>query len=76
MNSHSNVDILWIVVASALVFVMRVGFAMLESGMTRSKNSINVSTKVLTDLGVSLLIYWIVGFGLMFGKSQSSSLFS
>ncbi len=79
MNNHSNVDILWIVVASALVFVMRVGFAMLESGMTRSKNSINVSTKVLTDLGVSLLIYWVVGFGLMFGKSQQglvgSSLF-
>jgi Amt family ammonium transporter len=50
---------------------MRVGFAMLESGMTRSKNSINVSTKVLTDLGVSLLIYWILGFGLMFGTSQS-----
>jgi Amt family ammonium transporter len=71
VGNHSNVDILWIVVASALVFIMRVGFAMLESGMTRSKNSINVSTKVLTDLGVSLLIYWIVGFGLMFGKSQS-----
>ena len=68
--SPSNIDILWIVVASALVFLMRVGFAMLESGMTRSKNSINVSTKVLTDLGVSLLAYWAVGFGLMFGASQ------
>jgi Amt family ammonium transporter len=71
MGTQSTVDILWIIVASALVFVMRVGFAMLESGMTRSKNSINVSTKVLTDLGVSLLAFWIVGFGLMFGASQS-----
>jgi len=43
MGTPSNVDILWIVVASALVFLMRVGFAMLESGMTRSKNSINGS---------------------------------
>jgi len=71
MNQLSSVDILWIVVASALVFIMRVGFAMLESGLTRSKNSINVSTKVLTDLGVSLLAFWIVGFGLMFGASNS-----
>ncbi len=70
MGTQSSVDILWIIVASALVFVMRVGFAMLESGMTRSKNSINVSTKVLTDLGVSLIAFWIVGFGLMFGASQ------
>ncbi len=70
MPLHSDLDVLWIVVASALVFVMRVGFAMLESGMTRSKNSINVSTKVLTDLGVSLLVYWLLGFGLMFGASQ------
>jgi Amt family ammonium transporter len=76
---HTSVDILWIIVASALVFIMRVGFAMLESGMVRSKNSINVSTKVLTDLGVALLAYWLVGFGLMFGASQGgwfgSSLF-
>ena len=71
MNHDNSADILWIVVASALVFLMRVGFAMLESGMTRSKNSINVSTKVLVDLGVSLLAYWVVGFGLMFGVSRS-----
>jgi Amt family ammonium transporter len=71
MTHDSSVDVLWIIVSSALVFLMRVGFAMLESGMTRSKNSINVSTKVLVDLGVSLLAYWVVGFGLMFGLSQS-----
>ncbi|NNM66500.1 MAG: ammonium transporter [Spirochaetales bacterium] len=68
--AHTPVDILWIIVASALVFIMRVGFAMLESGMVRSKNAINVSTKVLTDLGVAFLAYWLVGFGLMFGSSQ------
>jgi len=62
-------DILWIVVASALVFVMQAGFAMVESGLTRSKNSINVAIKNLTDLGVSLLSFWIIGFGLMFGAS-------
>lgn len=68
---HTLIDILWVITASALVFVMRAGFAMLESGMVRSKNSINVSVKVLTDLGVSLLAFWPLGFGLMFGQSQN-----
>ncbi len=63
------VDSLWIMVASALVFVMQGGFALLESGVTRSKNSINVAIKNLTDLGISLMVYWGVGFGLMFGVS-------
>ncbi len=62
-------DILWIIVASCLVFIMQAGFAMVESGLTRSKNSINVAIKNLTDLGVSTIFFWIVGFGLMFGSS-------
>jgi ammonium transporter, Amt family len=43
-------DILWIVVAACLVFFMQAGFAMVETGLTRSKNSINVAIKNLTDL--------------------------
>ena len=65
----SMVDILWIITASALVFVMRAGFAMLESGLVRSKNSINVTVKVLTDLGAALVVFWPFGFALMFGAS-------
>jgi Amt family ammonium transporter len=42
---------------------------MLESGLVRSKNSINVTVKVLTDLGVSLIVFWPFGFALMFGAS-------
>lgn len=68
MNA-SMIDILWIVVASGLVFIMQAGFAMLESGLTRSKNSINVAMKNLTDLGVSLFLYWFFGFAIMFGAS-------
>ena len=61
------VDQLWVVMASTLVFVMQAGFAMVETGMTRSKHSINVAIKNLTDFGVSTLVFWAVGFGLMFG---------
>lgn len=50
---------------------MQAGFAFVESGLTRSKNSINVAIKNLTDLGISLLIYWAVGFAVMFGVSHT-----
>ena len=62
-------DYLWIIVASGLVFLMQAGFAMVESGLTRSKNSINVAIKNLTDLGVSVIFFWLFGFALMFGQS-------
>jgi Amt family ammonium transporter len=64
-------NVLWIVISAALVFIMQGGFALVESGLTRSKNSINVAIKNLTDLGVSVLAFWLVGFAIMFGLSES-----
>ncbi|MEJ5285401.1 MAG: ammonium transporter [Brevinematales bacterium] len=64
-------DILWVNISAILVFFMQPGFAMLEAGLTRSKNSINVAMKNLTDLGISAIIYWCIGFALMFGTSKS-----
>ena len=62
-----GIDLLWIVIASALVFVMQAGFLCLESGMTRSKNNINVAIKNFCDFCIAALAFWVVGFGLMFG---------
>lgn len=62
---------LWLLVSSGLVFLMQPGFMCLESGLTRSKNSINVAVKNLADVGVSVGLYWAIGFGLMFGQTQS-----
>lgn len=69
MDFQSLIDTLWVIMASSLVFFMQAGFSMVESGLTRSKNSINVAVKNLTDLGVSILFFWMIGFGLMFGDS-------
>jgi Amt family ammonium transporter len=66
---RTTLDYVWIILGSALVFMMQAGFAMVESGLTRSKNSINVAIKNLTDYGISTMVYWILGFGLMFGTS-------
>ena len=76
----AEIDLLWVIFASALVFLMQGGFLCLESGMTRSKNSINVAIKNLADFCLSTLVFWLVGFGLMFGLSYQgwigSGLFS
>ena len=63
------IDILWILVSGSLVFLMQSGFMCLESGMTRSKNSINVAIKNLADFVFAILLFWMIGFGFMFGQS-------
>ena len=63
-------DIVWVIVSTILVFVMQAGFLCLESGLVRSKNSINVAAKNISDFIVSSSLYWLFGFGLMFGDSQ------
>ena len=67
----SVVDNFWVIISSVLVFLMQPGFMCLESGLTRSKNSINVAIKNLADFVFSVICFWFLGFGLMFGVSHS-----
>ncbi len=67
MDSQSMLDIMWILMSAALVFLMQAAFLCLESGLTRTKNNINVALKNLTDFGVTTVIFWLFGFGIMFG---------
>lgn len=66
-----NMNTLWVVTASVLVFFMQAGFALLESGSTRAKNSINVMMKNFIDVCMATLVFWTVGYGLMFGESTT-----
>ena len=68
-NVKSLVDTLWVINCAILVFIMQAGFMCMESGLSRQKNSINVALKNAADFGVSVVIFWLFGFGLMFGKS-------
>ncbi|HRX15889.1 MAG TPA: ammonium transporter [Spirochaetota bacterium] len=65
----SDVDILWVTISAALVFFMQAGFLMLESGLVRSKNTINVAIKNLVDYIAGSIGFFVVGFGLMFGSA-------
>ena len=60
----SPIDLLWVLLCAGLVFVMQAGFLCLESGLTRSKNSINVAAKNMADFSVAALLFWLIGFGL------------
>ena len=67
----SLLDIFWVLVCAGFVFLMQGGFLCIEAGMTRSKNNINVALKNLADLGLSVVLYWAVGYGLMFGVTHN-----
>ncbi len=62
-------DTMWLITAGALVFFMQAGFALLESGMSRSKNAINVVMKNYMDVCIGSIAFWMIGYGLMFGNN-------
>ncbi|MCD6389237.1 MAG: ammonium transporter [Desulfobulbaceae bacterium] len=70
-DPQQGLDVLWIILCSGLVFLMQAGFLCLESGLTRRKNSINVAIKNLADFCLTTVVFWVVGFGLMFGASRN-----
>ncbi|MDR0804932.1 MAG: ammonium transporter, partial [Oscillospiraceae bacterium] len=61
---------LWVLIGAALVFFMQAGFAMVETGLTRAKNAGNIIMKNTMDFVIGSLLYWLVGFGIMFGVNN------
>ena len=67
MELATYVDSLWIVVAGILVMFMQPGFMLVETGFTRSKNSVNIVMKNFMDFSVGAVTYWAFGFALAYG---------
>ena len=63
-----SIDTIWILVAAVLVMFMQPGFALVEAGFTRSKNTANILMKNLMDFSIGSLIFWILGYTLMYGE--------
>jgi len=68
---EQQIDTLWVLISAILVFIMQAGFMCLEAGLSRKKNNINVALKNIADFGVSVSVFWALGFGIMFGSSMS-----
>lgn len=66
-----NVDMTWVMSAAALVMMMQVGFLLLEAGMVRSKNSVNVAQKNMLDFVFAVAAFAIAGFMIAFGHSNN-----
>lgn len=66
-----SVDSVWVIVGGILVFFMQAGFALVESGSVRSKHTVNVLMKNYMDACLGGLIFWLFGFGLMFGMNST-----
>ncbi|KOH46953.1 ammonium transporter [Sunxiuqinia dokdonensis] len=64
-----GIDNMWLLIAGFMVMFMQPGFAMVEAGFTRSKNTANILMKNLMDFSIGSLLYWIIGFTLMYGES-------
>ncbi|MCH7574431.1 MAG: ammonium transporter [Candidatus Marinimicrobia bacterium] len=67
---QANLNVVWTILAAFLVFFMQAGFALLETGMTRAKNAVNILMKNVMDFSVGSVAYFLLGFGLMFGVSN------
>ncbi|WP_347838802.1 ammonium transporter [uncultured Draconibacterium sp.] len=64
-----SINNIWVLVATFLVMFMQPGFAMVEAGFTRQKNAANILTKNLVDFSVGAILFWVIGYTLMYGES-------
>ena len=67
MEKYAAADTMWVLIGAFMVFFMQPGFAMVETGFTRAKNAGNIVMKNFMDLCLGSIVFWIIGFGLMFG---------
>ncbi len=68
-NLETALTFIWIILAGAIVFFMHAGFSLVEAGLTRTKNTANILMKNLITISLGVVIYWLVGWGIMYGAS-------
>lgn len=65
------IDTVWVLLAAFLVFFMQAGFALVEAGFIRAKNTANIIMKNVMDFAAGSLVYWLIGFAIMFGVDKA-----
>lgn len=67
-------DVIWLCLTAFLVFFMQAGFAMVETGLTRAKNAVNVMMKNLMDFSFGAVLFWAIGYAIMYSSGDSNYL--
>lgn len=67
MDVAASLDTVWVLLGAMLVFLMQLGFSMVESGFARCKNTANILMKNLIDISTGSILFWLIGFGILFG---------
>ena len=67
----NDLTILWITIAGFLVFFMHAGFTLVEAGFTQAKNAVNIAMKNLMAISVGTIVYWFIGYSLMYGETTN-----
>ncbi|MEA5076852.1 MAG: ammonium transporter, partial [Coriobacteriia bacterium] len=70
MDLQVTIDTVWVLLAAMLVFFMNLGFALVESGFARAKNTVNIISKNFIVFAVSTIAFLVVGWGLMYGDGN------
>ena len=68
---ENDLTILWITIAGFLVFFMHAGFTLVEAGFTQAKNAVNIAMKNLMAISVGTIVYWFIGYSLMYGETSN-----
>ena len=68
---ESDLTIMWITIAGFLVFFMHAGFTLVEAGFTQAKNAVNIAMKNLMAISVGTIVYWFIGYSLMYGETTN-----
>ncbi len=66
-----GIDTMWVLICGFLVFFMNAGFALLESGLCRAKNCVNILAKNFIVFAIATVSFWAIGWGLMFGDGNA-----
>lgn len=72
---EGDMGMLWMLISGILVFFMQAGFFLVESGMTDSKNAVNIAMKNFLDIAVGSLAFWFIGYSLMYGADKGDGFF-
>ena len=68
---ENDLTVLWITIAGFLVFFMHAGFTLVEAGFTQAKNAVNIAMKNLMAISVGTIVYWFIGYSLMYGETNN-----